>query len=143
MKKLIILVLACLLSGCSTSNRSTSQMKHSSSSSITQRFILKKDSNSQKRLVKRIINGYRQYGLTVVVSTFNDGYSVHLQNHSLLQDIRDSDQNGFLKKTIIPVTQEVSAQTHTKIYFNADDPNLELIVTANNGQLEYTINLTH
>lgn len=146
MKKFIILLFLLLfLPACSKDNHphQTSYSKYSPSSSISNRFTPRKDTPSQKNEMNNIVNAYKQYGLTISIHTFNDGYSVHLENQSLLQDIRDNDKNGFLKNTIIPITQKVSAQTHSKLYFNADDPNMELIVTANNGKIEYTINLSN
>lgn len=146
MRKLAILLFPILfLSACSNDNyvHQVAHSKYSSSLSISNRFILKQDTSSQKNEMNNIIEAYKQYGLTINIHTFNDGYSVHLNNQSLLQDIRDNDKNGFLKSTIIPVTQKVSAKTHSKLYFNADDPNMELIVTANNGKIEYTINLSN
>lgn len=49
----------------------------------------------QKENIKQIINLYNQQGLLVEANTFNDGYSVKLKNESLLENIRNNDQNGF------------------------------------------------
>ncbi|MBO8441013.1 MAG: hypothetical protein IAA89_00980 [Firmicutes bacterium] len=146
MKKFFIcLPLMALLTGCSQNKRVATHQTStlSSESPVEHRFTIKQDSPQQKITMNEIKDDYQNHNLSIDIHSFNDGYSVHLKNQSLLQDIRDNDKNGFLKSVIIPVTQEVSMQTHSKIYFNADDPNMELIVTANNGKLEYTINLSN
>ncbi|MGX5378066.1 hypothetical protein ACWCL1_07480 [Ligilactobacillus sp. LYQ135] len=137
------LITLLLLSAC-TSQSDTKSMNTSSAISSSQgsKFKLKEDTAKQKNDINNIIKLYNQYGLVIDIQSFNDGYSVNLKNTSLLQDIRDNDKNGFLKNTIIPVTQKISAQTNTKIYFNANDPNLELIVIVNKGIIEYQINLS-
>lgn len=151
MKKIIklfsLLLILILLSSCSYKS-SPSNTNSSTSSSILSskkqtKFKLKKDTEKQKNDINNITKLYNQNGLKIDIQPFNDGYSVNLKNVSLLQDIRNKDKNGFLKNTIIPVTQNISAQTNTKIYFNANDPNLELIVTANKGKIEYEINLSN
>lgn len=132
-----------LLSACtSQSDMKSVNTSSAISSSQGSKFKLKEDTAKQKNDINNITKLYNQYGLVIDIQSFNDGYSVNLKNTSLLQDIRDNDKNGFLKNTIIPVTQKISAQTNTKIYFNANDPNLELIVTANKGIIEYQINLS-
>jgi len=141
-KFFICLPLIILLTACSQ-NKQVVTHRHSTSSSVEHRFTIKQDSPQQKMTMNEIVNDYQNHNLSIDIHSFNDGYSVHLKNQSLLQDIRDNDKNGFLRNVIIPVTQEVSMQTHSKIYFNADDPNMELIVTANKGKLEYTINLSN
>ena len=144
-KFFICLPLIALLAGCSQNRRITPHraLAISSKSLVEHRFTIKQDSPQQKMTMNEIVNDYQNHNLSIDIHSFNDGYSVHLKNQSLLQDIRDNDKNGFLRNVIIPVTQEVSMQTHSKIYFNADDPNMELIVTANKGKLEYTINLSN
>lgn len=144
-KCICLLFILLSLSACSDKKCSDSPRKNisSCSSSIEKKFSLKQDTPKQKENIKQIINLYNQRGLLVEVYTFNDGYEVKLKNESLLEDIRNNDQNGFIRNEIIPITKYVSEQTHTKIYFNANDPNLELIVISDNGKIEYTINLSN
>lgn len=144
-KTFCLLLVFLSLSACSNGNHSNSSENNfsSHSSSIEKKFSVKQDTPEQKENIKQIINLYDQYGLLVEANTFNDGYSVKLKNESLLENIRNNDQNGFIRNTIIPVTKNVSKLTHTKIYFNANDPNLELIVISSNGNIEYTINLSN
>ncbi len=144
-KYLNLLLILLSLSACSDRNYSNSSEKNSSSnsSSIEKIFSIRQDTSQQRENTKQIISLYNQKGLLVEANTFNDGYSVNLKNESLLENIRNNDQNGFIRNTIIPVTKDVSKLTHTKIYFNANDPNLELIVISNNGNIEYTINLSN
>lgn len=144
-KCICLLFILLSLSACSDKKCSNSPKKNisSCSSSIEKKFSLKQDTPKQKENIKQIINLYNQRGLLVEVYTFNDGYEVKLKNESLLEDVRNNDQNGFIRNKIIPITKYVSEQTHTKLYFNANDPNLELIVISDNGKIEYTINLSN
>lgn len=139
---ILILMSACSYKDSNSSSNTSSLILSSKETKKPKKFKIKKDTEKQKNDINNITKLYNQNGLEINIQTFNGGYSVNLKNISLLQDIRDNDKNGFLKNTIIPITQKISAQTNTKIYFNANDPNLELIVTANKGQIEYEINLS-
>ena len=106
-KFFICLPLIILLTACSQ-NKQVVTHRHSTSLSVEHRFTIKQDSPQQKMIMNEIVNDYQNHNLSIDIHSFNDGYSVHLKNQSLLQDIRDNDKNGFLKRVIIPVTQEVS-----------------------------------
>ena len=70
MKKFIILLLPMLfLSACSKDSRyhQGSHSKDSLSSSVSNRFILKQDTSSQKNEMNDITNAYKQYGLTISI----------------------------------------------------------------------------
>ena len=145
MKKIIsyfLLFLSCtLLIGCSKKENPNTYSLQISKSSFSKNFSLKSDTATQKNTINKIISLYKNYNLIVTVRSFNDGYMVQLKNQSLLPEIRNNDKDGLLTQKIIPVTQQISAETNSKIYFNANDPNQELITTMNHGKKEYQIQL--
>lgn len=129
----LLVVVISGISGCSASEHVTKVKSSSKSAKI---FKLKPEDKKKEANIKDL---YAKNGIKIEISAFRDGYQITPSTVSLLENLRNNDQNGYIHNTLIPISQNISQVSGAKLYVKANDPNSVLLAICVKGKCSYRL----